>query len=204
MGTNPKKTAVGNVIGKFARTLLATTCLTAASGGAALASTIYTLPAGGQDPNTFPSIGGPLTVLQADQANPGTTIVNVTPTPAGTMPNFGVTEFELTGLGTGMFIFDATAVNGGDVFNIFGDANFSIPVEPLGGVADSLTPGGPLQYGPTLIPASGDLFIRTSEHFESANAYTVTVQTQAAPEPSTIAAAGLGLATLLSLRRKKR
>lgn len=201
MGTNPKKTATGNAIGKFARTLLASTCLTAASGGAALASTIYTLPSGGQDPNTFPSIGGPLTVLQADQANPGTTIVNVTPTPLSTGPNFGVTEFELTGLGAGTFIFDATAVNGGDVFNIFGDANFSIPVEPLGGFADSTTP---LHYSPILIPASGDLFIRTSEHFESANAYTVTVQTQAAPEPSTIAAAGLGLATLLSLRRKKR
>jgi hypothetical protein len=188
MGTNPKKTAVGNVIGKFARTLMATTCLTAASSGAALATTIYPpFPAGEN-----PLVQTPLTVLPADP-NPGTTIVNVT-------QNQQQSWFELIGLGPGTFTFSATS-NGsnGDLFNFCSDATFLSCISE--GFASS---SAPLNLPAMAIPASGDLFVHTTPRFEQANSYTVTVNTQGAPEPSTIAMAGLGLAALVSLSRKKR
>ena len=110
------------------------------------------------------------------------------------------TEFELTGLGIGTFTFNATSTGtNGDIFNFCPDSSFVGCTSE--GFADF---SSPLNLPAMAIPASGNLFIETAPRFEQANSYTVTVNTQPTPEPSTIAMAGLGLATLLSLSRKKR
>ena len=191
MGTNSKETAARKLIGKFARTLLATTCLTAASAGAAMANTVYPPFPPGETPTTQT----PLTVLTADPNNPGITTIDVT-------QNQSNTWFELTGLGLGTFTFEATSSgNLGDNFNFCTDATFLTCT--LEGVASS---SAPLNLPTTAIPGSGNLFVHTTPVSEQANSYSVTVTTQApqVPEPSTIAMAGLGLATLVTLSRKKR
>jgi len=193
MGTNPKETATGNAIRKFARTLLATTCLTAASSGVVVASTITYNE--GTSLTTFP----PVTDLAA-AAIPGTTIVNASE--SGQM-----TEFELSALGIGTFTLDLaidTANNLGDTISVFSDSSFSASSLIESGSASSTLSPGPLGLASIPIPTSGNLFIQTKPNSESSNSFTVTVNTQGAPEPSTIAMAGLGLATLITLSRKKR
>ena len=192
MGSKTKETATTRkLIGKFARTLLATTCLTAATGGAALATTVYPPYPAGEDPTVF----SPLTVLAADP-NPGTTIISVTQDEQSAW-------FELTGLGSGTFTFSATTASegsNGDFFFFCPDASFAGACQNVGFTAS----GSPLNLPPIAIPESGNLFITSSPRFEQANSYTVTVTTQptAAPEPSTVAMEGLGLAALTLLARK--
>ena len=191
MGNNTRQTAARRLAGKFARNLLATTCLTAASCGAAMATTIYPPFPAGEDPTVL----SPLTVLQADPGNPGTTTVTVSQTAQNTW-------FELTGLGLGTFTFNATSDGtNGDLFNFCTDATFSVCTAE--GAATSTSP---LNLLATPVPADGNLFVHTTPGFEQANSYSVTVNTQApqVPEPSTIAMAGWGLATLITLSRKKR
>jgi hypothetical protein len=191
MGTNSKETAARKLIGKFARTLLASTCLTAASSGAAMASTVYPPFPSGENP----TVQSPLTVLLADPNNPGATIVTVSQTQSNTW-------FELTGLGLGTLTFDATSTGTlGDSFNFCTDATF-LSCAPEGSASLS----APLNLPSMAIPGSRNLFIHTTPVSEQANSYTVTVNTQApqVPEPSTSAMAGLGLATLITLSRKKR
>ncbi len=91
MATNPNDTKARKSIGKFARALLATTCLTIASGGTAVASLI-TYNEGSTDfSNTF---GGANPLAAA--GIPGTTVVN------GVVIGEDVFDyFELTGLGCG-------------------------------------------------------------------------------------------------------
>ena len=98
MATNPNDMHhARKSIGKFARTLLATTCLTVASGGAAVAGTITYNEGAGLD-NSL----GTATPLSAATIR-GTTIV--------TGDLFGEDTFdyfELTGLGTGTFTVQAS------------------------------------------------------------------------------------------------
>ncbi len=97
---NPKDAAARRVIGSFARTLLATTCLTVAGGGAAVAGSLL------YDEGT--SLTNTVTPTQLTAASlPGTTTVTGT-----TDGNNNL--FELTGLGTGNFIISVQETDGDD------------------------------------------------------------------------------------------
>src|SRR5580700_10443586 len=102
MASNPKDSSARKLIGKFARALLASTCLTVASTGAALAGTI-TYTEGVTPPTNFGATFATATPLVA-AAIPGTTIVN------GSLndTNDFIDWFELTGLGTGTFTLSAS------------------------------------------------------------------------------------------------
>src|SRR5215831_17986983 len=88
--------------GKFARTLLGATCLTAATGGAAVAGTFtYTEGLSGQPSDWGNTFGTLSTVLGSP--NPGTTILNGSLTQPGDQHDW----IEITGLGTGTFTLSA-------------------------------------------------------------------------------------------------
>jgi hypothetical protein len=206
MVTNPKDTAARKSIGKFARTLLATTCLSAASGGAALAGTISYGP--GAPANYSATFAGALTTPLSAATIPGTTNVSGQVTSED-----NVDFFELTGLGTGTFTLTATAL--GEV----GEA--AVTLSEFVETVTVFTDGDTTLEGPTAfdfgdmasfasmsIPTDGNLVVEVEQNFESSANYTVTVNTTAptatVPEPSTIATVGLGLAGALTLRRRRR
>jgi hypothetical protein len=194
MATNPKDTAARKLIGKFARTLLATTCLTVASGGAALAGTItYTEGSGGLPADFSNTFAGADALTAA--TIPGTTNVN------GSVSNLDFADFfELTGLGTGTFTASAVANEGGSPsITLFTDGDLS-----LGGPT-SFIPGTPASFASQAIPSDGNLIIGIDAN-ESTATYTVSVNTtgSSTPEPGTIATVGLGLAGALALSRRGR
>jgi len=195
MATNPNDTQARKAIGKFARALLATTCLTVASGVAVAGTITYTegdSPAPSLFSNTF---GGASASALAAAAVSGTTIVN------GEVS--GSRQFnyiELTGLGTGTFTVDVVDTEGGNadasIFNS-GDTN-------LGGPS-AFNTSVHADFSSQAIPVDGDLVIELQTVNESGNFYTVTVDTTAAtPEPGTIVTAGLGLAGAVALARRRR
>jgi hypothetical protein len=182
MATNPKDSNARKFIGKFARTLLATTCLTVA----AQAGTI-TYTEGATLSNTSP--GTPL----AAATDPGTTIVTgfVGGTPT-------VEWFELTGLGIGTFTVSATTDNvaHGATISVFTDT----PTLLESGV---FTNGAPQNFGALPIPGDQNVVFEVHTNSESPNNWTVTVNTTSTtPEPGTLGSLGLGLAGALALRRK--
>ena len=186
-GNTPRKS-----IGKFARTLLATTCLTLASAGAALATSVtYTEGSGGL-PADFPNTSVSPTALAA-AVNPGTTIVN-----GNLFPGSGDTAdwFELTGLGIGNFTLTASNPIG------YAISIFDSSLTQIGSTQTSTTPS----FGPIAIPGDEDLVVELSQNPSTGEggAYAVTVNTTAAatPEPSTFVSLSLGLAGMLALRRK--
>jgi hypothetical protein len=197
MATNPKDIAARKLIGKFARTLLATTCLTV-GGAAAHAGTIAytegTAPAPADFSNTFAGAN----LLPA--GNPTTTVTGSVN--GGDTLDF----FELTGLGTGTFTVSVTDNN---QFGIASITLLNSGNTNLGG--PSLFEGSEgASFASQAIPVDGNLIveINQSNNNESATNYTVTVNTAStsAPEPSTIATLGLGLAggaVALSRRRRK-
>ncbi len=194
MATNINNTNARQLIGKFSRTLLATTCLTVASGGAALAGTV-TYPEGTSLPSQPPPTD-PLTPLAA-AANPGTTVVT------GSISGNNVAAwFELTGLGTGTFTVDASTdgtPNGATIY-VFNDSDLTIP-DAL--ETNTFVSGTDAVFGALAIPADGNVVVDVQTNNESANDFSVTVNTTGSvPEPSTIATVGLGLAGALALRRK--
>jgi hypothetical protein len=187
------------MIGKFARTLLATTCLTVASSAAALAGTITYTEGTTPAPADFPNTMGSATSLSAATIS-GTTIVD------GHTAGGDVDWFELTGLGTGTFTVtaDHTSGAGSDTINVLETAPSTLNIFTSG--FDSGESAG---SGSIAIPTNGDLFIevlRNAGTGESSNGYQVTVNTTASsvPEPATIAMVGLGLAGAFALRRKLR
>lgn len=98
MATNPKDTTARRLIGRFARTLLATTCLTVAGGATAMAGTMLY------------SEGGTLTDLSTPTQLAAATLPGTT-----TVTGFfdeADNEFELTGLGTGTFTISANETDG--------------------------------------------------------------------------------------------
>jgi hypothetical protein len=195
MAINPKDSKARNLIGKFGRTLLATTCLTVASGGAALAGTItYTEGLGGLPadfPNTFP--GTPL----AAATLPGTTTVN-----GFVNGEDSLDYFELTGLGTGTFTLTATEISE------FGEAAVVVETDAASVLAGPLDfdQGENATVSSMAIPVDGNLVIEIENQFESSGNYSVTVNTTGStvPEPSTLIPVGLGLAGALTLSRKRR
>jgi MYXO-CTERM domain-containing protein len=195
MSTNPNDTHARKAIGKFARALLATTCLTVASGAAVAGTITYsegTAPAPNDFSNTF--AGASASALAAAAVS-GTTIVN------GFVSGSDRFDYiELTGLGTGTFTVDVVDTEGGtagaSIFNS-GDTNLGGP-SPLSTSVHA-------DFASQTIPVDGDLVIELTSLGESANFYTVTVDTTAAtPEPGTIATAGLGLAGAVALARRRR
>ena len=193
MVNNGKESTARKSIGRFARTLLATTCLTVASGVAALAGTItYTEGVNPVSPTDFPNTSPGTSLVAA--ANPGTTIVN------GGVPGFSdIDWFELTGLGSGTFTLGATMSTGGAAIHVFDDT-----LNPLENASFTSVSGA--SFGALAIPGDGNLLVELAGANEGTNPYAVTVVTTGAsvPEPATVACVGLGLAGALVLRRKRR
>jgi MYXO-CTERM domain-containing protein len=197
MATNPNDTHARKAIGKFARALLATTCLTVASGAAVAGTITYTegnSPAPSDFSNNF--AGSSVSALTAATAS-GTTIVNGEVT-GGDRFDY----IELTGLGTGTFTVDAVDTEGSI-------AGADVTIFNLG----QTSLGGPTGFNTTVhadfasqaIPVNGDLVIEIESLGESTSFYTVTVDTTAsAPEPGTLLTAGLGLAGAVALTRRRR
>jgi hypothetical protein len=192
MATNPKDSTARKTIGRFARTLLATTCLTVASTGAALASTINiytegTPPAPADFPNTGPGTALPGGTIE--------TIVNGHVTLSGDPFDW----FEITGLGTGTFIVSAIADSGApDEIGVYSDSNLTTPLEGL----TAFTTSTAANFGALAIPGDGNVVIEIAATNEGSGNYTATLSS--APEPSTIATVALGLAGAFALRRKLR
>ncbi len=196
MANNPNDTHARKAIGKFARALLATTCLTVASGAAVAGTITYTennSPAPSDFSNTF--AGASVQSLTAATAS-GTTIVN------GAVNNGDHLDYiELTGLGTGTFTVDVVDTEGfsGATASIFNSGDIN-----LGGPSP-FTSSVHADFASQAIPLDGDLVIEVQTLGESANSYTVTVNTTAgAPEPGTLATLGLGLAGAVGLARRRR
>jgi PEP-CTERM motif len=195
MATNPNDTHARKAISKFARALLATTCLTVASGAAVAGTITYTegnSPAPSDFSNSF--AGASVSALTAASAS-GTTIVN------GSVNGGDRFDYiELTGLGSGTFIVDAvgTAGNAASV-SIFDTAQGSFGAAPFNSSIHA-------DFGPQAIPVNGDLVIELMALAESSNSYQVTVTTTASPtpEPGTLATLGLGLAGAAALARRRR
>jgi hypothetical protein len=195
VATNPKDRTARKAVGKFARTLLATTCLTVATGTAALASTAnYQEGVTPSSPADFSNtIGSPTNLTAA--------VISGTTTITGTVSGGDQNDFiELTGLGSGTFtvsVIDTEFGNGLATIFTSGDVNIGGPTSFSSSLAAN--------FGSQAIPLDGDLIIQLHDAGETTNPYTVTVTTTAAaPEPGTIALAGLGLAGAVALKRKRR
>jgi hypothetical protein len=196
MATNPNDTRARKAIGKFARALLATTCLTVAS-GAAVAGTITYTEGNSPAPGTFSStFGGASASALAAAAISGTTIVN------GDLSGVGNFDYiELTGLGSGTF-----TVNVADTEGAAADASiFNSGHSSLGGPSP-FSFSEPAVFASQAIPLDGDLVIAIESENEGGTSYqaTVTTTAAAAPEPGTLATLGLGLAGAAALARRRR
>jgi hypothetical protein len=193
---NPKDTVGRKAAGKFARALLATTCLTVATGGAALASTVNIIEGTAPAPVDFANTFGSASSFSA-AIIPGTTTVS------GSVSGGDQLDYiELTGLGTGSFSVtfeDTGSINSTGAATLLTDGGLS-----LGGPT-IFTSAAPAIFASQLIPSDQNLILEIQERNESTAPYTVTVTTTAAaaPEPGTIALAGLGLAGA-ALARKRR
>ena len=196
MATNPEDRAARKAVGKFARALLATTCLTVATGTAALASTAnYTEGVAPSSPADFSNtIASPTNLTAA--------VISGTTTISGMVSGGDQYDFiELTGLGSGTFtasVLDTEIGTGQATLFTSGDVSLGGPTGFSAVTAAS--------FASQAIPTDGNLIIELHTLGESTNPYTVTVTTTAAatPEPGTIALAGLGLAGAVALKRKRR
>lgn len=198
MATNPKDTHARRAVGKFARALLATTCLTVAS-GAAVASTVTYNEGTAPAPGTFsPTFSGAASSALTAAAISGTTIVG------GSLAGVGHFDYiELTGLGTGTFTVNFADTEGAaanaSIFNDSGPGGTNIGGPTL--FSTSL----PANFASQPIPLDGDLVLAVESENEGTMSYTITVNTTAAtPEPGTLATLGLGLAGAAALKRKRR
>jgi hypothetical protein len=173
---------------KFAGALFATTCLTGASGAVANASTIIegVLPAPSDFPNSAPGFLLPV----------GTTLVE------GFLgASDGSDWFEFQSLqGGGSFSELATyAVHGqeaGFQVVIYSTEMSMLAIGTLEGAGHLLT---------GTIPSNGDLLVNINSESGRNVGYDVslTAPLGTAPEPSTLAGAGLALATALAWRRRR-
>lgn len=175
---------------RLARTLLATTCLTCATGGVAFSSSITegTSPAPSDFSNVTPGFALPV----------GTTNVNGSISPTDT--DF----FEFTGLvGGGTFSLTATATGGAtysDNITVLSDTGATIAPAIC---CSSFFSGFPATFSSQLIPADGNIVVKISPS-EGGGAYTVDLTAPlATPEPSTLGVVGLALASALGIRRKR-
>jgi hypothetical protein len=149
VATNPNDAASRKFIGKFARALLATTCLTVASAGAALANNCTYNE--GNAVETFP----PIVSLTAT-TNPGATT-----TCGNVAMDGGISEFELTGLGSGSYTVSAVTTGAqsflGEFLYISTNSGFTGLV-----VTDEFFSGTePLSVPVATIPGNGDLYFKS-------------------------------------------
>lgn len=191
----PSKDNQRKFAGKFARTLLGATCLTAATGAAALATPVtYTESSDWGD-----TIGSPTSLAAA--ANPGMTILN------GEVSSRDTDFVELTGLGSGTF--SVTADEGESTRNAIVSL-FTTGDVAIGSATTFGSHGGasnPADLGPFTIPGNGDVIveIRQGGSGEGTQSYTITLNSQSSvPEPATFGMVGLGLAGAVALSRKRR
>jgi hypothetical protein len=188
MPTDGKNQLAKKTLQKFARTLLATTCLTGVSTGIALGSVITegTPPAPADFPNAPNGFLLPV----------GTTEVN------GSHTNFQSTDpsgdwFEFQGLlGGATFSLTATGVQGVVFLQSDGGASVGSPV--------GFITGFPANIGPLSVPADGKLVVGIVGCEVGTCGYTIDLTAPTTiPEPSTFAGVGLALAGALSWRRKR-
>ena len=162
---------------KFARKLLATTCLTAAGAAAASASTI-------SEPPEF-----------------GKSFAVATPLAAGIDRVQGRVSF--TGSSVDNDYFKFSGLLGGSAYSIAGTytGSASYAVKTSGGVDLNPSSDNPASFMGT-VPGDGILVI-AALFTESTGTYDLTLAaTSTVPEPSTLAGVGLGLASAFALRRK--
>lgn len=179
-----------HVIDKLARALLATTCLTGASGVAAAATIIEgQAPAPADFGNTF----GAATLLPA-----GTTVVQGAVNFATDDNDF--VEFQNLAAGqsfTASAFYTVLGIEGGIDLNIFDSSQNLLGSESLEG-------SGAIVTG--TIPNDGLLFAQLNMASEQAAGYELDLTANgqiSTPEPSTLATGGLALAGALLLRRKR-
>ena len=175
--------------GRFRRSLLATTCLSVGVGGSATAGAITegTAPAPADFPNSSPGTLLPL----------GTTIVFGTLTGGGDLQDWfefqglsGLTPFTLLGQ------YNPLGLERGTHFSVFNSSNSLIGSTTLEGFGGTVS---------GTIPADGNLIVEVNGAVLSAPyemALTASLGAQA-PEPGTLATAGLAIAGALAWRRKR-
>jgi hypothetical protein len=178
--------SVGNrrhpAVDKVARTLLASTCLTAAS-GAAVAGVINesTFAQGGDFPGTFP--GSLLPV--------GTTVVD------GTLTANDTDFFEFQGLvaNTAWSITVHSSYEGA-FFDVFNSADTSLASRTI-----NLETGSDVLSG--TVPGNGDLVVELANPSTPVIDYQAVITSTLTPEPAPWAGTGLALAGALAWRRKR-
>ena len=183
MGEQQENRARKDPVRKFIRQLLTATCLTAASAGAAHASTVTEST---DFSNTFAgadALPGGATVVIGQVATPTTDVADY---------------FKFSGLtpSAGFNVDFTTSANG-----FVGAAVFDSSGNSLGSGGFDL--GSPGDIGGT-VPGNGILVVET--FFQEGGPYTVTL-TNAVPEPATTTLSGLGMLLVGGLgwrRRQKR
>ena len=171
---------------KLARALLATTCLTAAS-GAASASVIYE--------SSFAPSG--FSTIQADP-----TLLPVGATEVIGSIQYGESgffEFQDVAPGEPFTLFGTSAGEEGPTFTIFDTSGNTLGQSS---VENGFTPGGIQLYN--TVPIDGNVIVEVSDSAVegTGGVYTATLGVPT-PEPSTLATAGLALAGALAWRRKR-
>jgi hypothetical protein len=180
------------LINKFARALLATTCLSAASGGAAMATVITVTEGSGGAPLDFSNISpGYLLPL-------GTGVVNGV---QGNKPD-DADWFEFQGLLNGSS-FSATATSQGE--SSIGISIFDSSTANIGSAFFGYESGKAATLN-GFVPTDGNLLFEIFNG--SGNPYSValtdTLAPTAAPEPATLGLAGLAIAGALAWRRTRK
>jgi len=183
---------------KFARTLLATTCLTVAGGASASASTFLE----GSVPTThdFPSAPiGTLVPLGTDEVQGFLGTANF----EGVGKDLG-DWFTFQGLpGGGGFNLHAFATENGEGVGIalFDSSLHQIANGFIGHVGEA-----GLQYTGS-VPGDGELVVdifHGNENSATNGSYTVDLATTASPEPATLPLAGLAIGGALAWRRRRK
>ena len=171
---------------KFARHLLATTCLTVAATGAAQATTVN------------------------ESTDFGDTFATSNILPVGTDVINGAIFGSIAPDGADFFTF--TNLLGGSAFTLGASTpvgSFFPEVQVLTSANTVVSPQQGFSLGSPasangIVPLDGILVVQVNGN-EGSGPYTVTLDAQsAAPEPSTLFGAGLGLAGAFALRRKRK
>jgi hypothetical protein len=181
-------------VSKFGRALLATTCLTVASGAAAIAGTITegTAPA----PADFPGIS-PGYLLPV-----GTTVVNGN---LGGGDDEDYVEFQGL-LGNSSFsLFGYGGVEAGTSLLLYGSEGNQISTTRSHGAGNSQIAEGGGQTFTGTVPADGEIIAEIANVYPSSYSLTLTADLgSSTPEPATLPLTGLALAGALAWNRRRK